>query len=180
MNKLMVGLFLAGFCGCQCLQTPQKTELEQYLDFIGEIARSPDDSARGVFSPSATTFEYQRKYEVVFADKKHVSFRAKEYAYAGGAHGGTTVTVGTFDRSNGRILKLKDVVSADRLPALTKALRAAVVAKLGGEDRLQAEVRPHDNFFIAKDGLHFVYNEYQVACYAAGTIEVVVDPKTCK
>ena len=31
------------------------------------------------------------------------------------------------------------------------------------------------NFYIAADGLHFVYNEYEDASYAAGAVEVVVN-----
>ena len=71
--------------------------------------------------------------------------------------------------------RLADFVPPDRLPSLAKAHRVAVVAKLGGEDQLHAEVRLYDNFCIAADGLHFIYNEYEVASYAAGAAEVVVN-----
>lgn len=175
--RLCSCLCLAALCGCQYAPQPQQTtELKSYLDFVGELARTPADPdfpADFAFGPSATTYEFKRDYKVVYADEKYVSFRAEEYAYTGGAHGGTKITVGTFDRKTGKILKLADVVPSDRLSPLTKALRAAVVAKLGGEDQLQSEVRPHDNFYIAADGLHFVYNEYEVASYAAGAVEVV-------
>lgn len=35
-------------------------------------------------------------------------------------------------------------------------------------------MRPIENFCVVEGGLNFVYNEYEVACYAAGAIEVVV------
>ncbi len=69
---------------------------------------------------------------------------------------------------------LKDFVSADKLPELTKILHAKVIKKLGGKENLQGEVLPIENFCVVKGGLKFVYNEYEVACYAAGAIEVVV------
>ena len=53
-------------------------------------------------------------------------------------------------------------------------LYAGVVKKIGGKENLQGEVKITDNCFIAQDGLHSVFNEYEVACYAAGAIEVVV------
>lgn len=34
-----------------------------------------------------------------------------------------------------------------------------------------------ENFYIAKDGIHFVFNEYEVACCAAGTVVAVVKCK---
>lgn len=54
------------------------------------------------------------------------------------------------------------------------ALYDGVVKKIGGKENLQGEVKIIDNCFVAQDGIHFVFNEYEVACYAAGAIEVVV------
>ena len=54
------------------------------------------------------------------------------------------------------------------------ALYDGVVKKIGGKENLQGEVKITDNCFVAQDGIHFVFNEYEVACYAAGSIEVVV------
>ena len=54
-----------------------------------------------------------------------------------------------------------------------KRLHDAVVTKIG-KDALQGEVKPHDNFYLAKDGWHFVFNESEVACYAVGDVEVVI------
>ena len=52
-------------------------------------------------------------------------------------------------------------------------LHDAVVAKIG-EDALQGEVKTHDNFYLSRDGWHFVFNEYEVACHAVGDIEAVI------
>ena len=57
---------------------------------------------------------------------------------------------------------------------MLEAVRKGVIEKIGGADKLQGEVTLVENFYIAKDGIHFVFNEYEVACYAAGAVEVVV------
>ena len=57
--------------------------------------------------------------------------------------------------------------------ALKMRLHDAVVAKIG-KDALQGEVKPHDNFYLSRDGWHFVFNEYEVACHAVGDIEAVI------
>ena len=49
-----------------------------------------------------------------------------------------------------------------------------MIAKIGGKDNLQGEVTLTENFYIAGDGLHFVFNEYEVACHAQGLVEVVI------
>ena len=161
---------LSGCC------TDDASGSEQLKGYINSISHESirQESADMLVGSSMTTEEYQSKYSVIFADEKYISFRAEEYSYTGGAHGNTEITVGTIDRKTGRRLRIADFVSADRLPELTKILHVKVVTKLGGKEKLQGEVLPIENFCVVKGGLKFVYNEYEVACYAAGAIEVVV------
>ena len=160
------------FSGCCTNDVGESEQLKCYVSSISQMLR--DEPADMLVGSSMTTEEYQSKYSVVFADEKYISFRAEEYSYTGGAHGSNKITVGTIDRKTGHRMCLKDFVSADKLPKLTEMLYAKVAEKLGGKEYIQDEVRPIENFCIVKDGLKFVYNEYEVACYAAGAIEVVV------
>lgn len=41
-------------------------------------------------------------------------------------------------------------------------------------DYLEDERKRHDNFDQSKDGWHFVFNAYEIACYAIGDVEVVI------
>ena len=160
------------FSGCCTNDVGESEQLKCYVSSISQMLR--DEPADMLVGSSMTTEEYQSKYSVVFADEKYISFRAEEYSYTGGAHGSNKITVGTIDRKTGRRMCLKDFVSADKLPELTKILHVKVIKKLGGKENLQGEVLPIENFCVVKRGLKFVYNEYEVACYAAGAIEVVV------
>lgn len=121
----------------------------------------------------ATAEEHNVKKEMVYLDDDYLSYRVTEYWFTGGAHGNTAIAVGTLDRKTGRELTLADVFGKDGLAALEKKLFDAVVAQIG-KDKLQAKVKPIENFYLAADGWHFVYNEYEVACYAEGVIEVVI------
>ena len=158
--------------GCRTGEVGESAQLKCYVNSISQTLR--EEPADMLVGASMTTEEYQSKYSVVFADEKYISFRAEEYSYTGGAHGNTEITVGTIDRKTGRRLRIADFVSADKLPKLTKILHEKVIKKLGGKENLQGEVLAIENFCVVKGGLKFVYNEYEVACYAAGAIEVVV------
>lgn len=125
-----------------------------------------------------TTFYFERKFEVVYKDSRFVSFRADTEDYYGGNGNHHVVTVGTIERGSGRILGILDFVPRRQWPALERRLREGAIRKLGGAENLQGEVRVSENFYFAKDGLHFFYNPYEIACGAAGCIEVVVDPAT--
>lgn len=159
--------------GCRMEEERESAQLKGYIDSISHEALR-QESADMLVGSSMTTQEYKSSYSVVFANEKYISFRAEEYSYAGGAHGSNKITVGIIDRKTGRRLRLADFVPSDKLPELTKLLREKVVKKIGGKENLQGDVWPIENFCVVEGGLKFVYNEYEVACYAAGAIEVVV------
>lgn len=178
---LLIPTLLGLFGGCKYagIDDPTMSEdLAAYLELCHETALirdgGPDWKDDWWVGSSATTWERNASYKVVFADKRYLSFRAEEFAYNGGAHGGTKITVGTFGRQTGKQLCVADVVPANRRAEVLETVRKGVIEKIGGADKLQGEVTLVENFFIAKDGIHFVFNEYEVACYAAGPIEVVV------
>lgn len=180
-NCLLIPALIGLLGGCECVEVEAPTmseDLAAYLELCRETALIEDDGVGReddwIVGFGATTWERNASYKVVFADKRYLSFRAEEYSYNGGAHGGTKITVGTFDRQTGRRLRVADVVPENRRAAVLAAVRKGVIEKIDGADNLQGEVTLVENFFIAQDGVHFVFNEYEVACYAAGPIEVVV------
>lgn len=173
--------------GCASVDRSGSEDFDRYVEFCREMAMTPvpaedpDDPLSKVdwmVDASATTQEFSKSYKIVYADKDYLSFYAKEYSYTGGAHGNTGICVRTINRATGRIAKVADFVPDEKRAALKTALYNGAVKALGGEEHLQADVEVVENFYLAKDGLHFIYNEYEIACYAAGAVEVVVDPKS--
>ena len=173
--------------GCVSTERSGDEDFDRYVEFCRETAMTPVDTedpndpmakVDWMVGASATTQEFNKEYKIVYADGDYLSFYAKEYSYLGGAHGNTIIRVGTISRATGRVLKVGDFVADVKRAALKNALYDGAVKALGGKENLQSEVDVVENFYLAKDGLHFVYNEYEIACYAAGSVEVVVDPKS--
>ena len=188
--RLIIGIcFGAALVGCVSTVRSGDDEFSWYVKFCREIAM-PSDGEKDPDGPCSkvdwmvgnpgTTHEFNTEYRIVYADRDYLSFYAKECSYCGGAHGATVIRVGTISKTTGRILKITDFVADDKRAALKAALHDGAVKVLGGKERLQSEVEIIENFYLAKDGLHFVYNEYEIACYAAGTVEVVIDPKALR
>ena len=186
--RVLFGM-LAGIIVAGCVSTNQSgnEDFNRYVEFCRETAMTPvgaedpnDPMSKidWMVGASATTQEFNKEYKIVYADRDYLSFYTKEYSYLGGAHGNTVIRVGTISRATGRILKVGDFVADVKRAALKNALYDGAVKALGGKENLQSEVEVVENFYLAKDGLHFVYNEYEIACYAAGPVEVVIDPKS--
>ena len=174
LTKSLAICIVLTLVGCNAVeQDAQKSEREKYVEYLREIIADAKKDAGFFIGNTLTDSEEQCKREMVYLDDRYLSYRIEEYVYSGGAHGSTKVSVGTLDRETGRQLTLADVFGKDGLAALESELRKAVVAKIG-EENIQSPVKPIENFYFAADGWHFVYNEYEIACYALGAIEVVV------
>ena len=154
--------------------------VNEVRDVFGDKNLASYFESGGVGFSIRTSKEYKSEYKVVHTDKRtFFSYWAESFCYTGGAHGVTTVAVGTIDVKTGKKLTVADVIPADKRAEALARLRKAVVAKVGGEEELmplakEALATPTDNFYVGADGLHFVFNEYEVACHAQGVVEVVI------
>ena len=151
-------------------------EFDSYLEEIREVLKDKNFAHDEVVGAPLTTREYRSKYEVVYADYERTffSYREESFFYTGGAHGNTIVGVGTIDVKTGKELTIADVIPENKRAEALAIVENAVIAKIGGRENLLGEITLTENFYIAGDGLHFVFNEYEVAAYSFGWIEVVI------
>lgn len=102
-------------------------------------------------------------------------------SYTGGAHGMYTTEYHTYSLSDGFELSLADLFDARQLELLDGAIRRKIAAEYGADsdealsDRgfFPEYIRPTENFCVTREGLSFLYNPYEIGCYALGSVEVV-------
>ena len=176
MKKLLSLLpLLAAFSGCRAESPESACTLE---NFIGVAIA--EDVQREI-----PPWDESSKYEIICRDADTLSYRATEYQHTGGAHGYTSVRVGTVDRKTGRKYKLADIVPESRHGELLLKVREDIAirrygAKSYAEWRARKEIaffdepRLTENFYFDDQAIHFIYNQYEVACYADGIIEAIV------
>lgn len=173
---LLIALFL--MTGCRYDKCVRTDELTRYLDFCRDTAirgeLGDDWPVDWMVGAGMSSWDSKNEYRIVYADERYLSFRAEEYSYTGGAHGNNKIIVGTFDRNTGKRLTIADIIPKSKREYALSLLRKKAIEAVGGKDNLQGEVYLTDNFFIAADGIHFVFNEYEIACYAQGNIEVIL------
>ena len=176
MKKLLLLLSLvAVLSGCRTESSEGACTLESFI----AVAIS-EDVPREI-----PAWDKSSKYEILCRDEDKVSYRATEYLYTGGAHGYTLVQVGTVDRKTGRKYKLVDMVPENRRGELLRKVREDIAirryeAKSYAEWRARKEIAFFDepqlteNFYFDDQAIHFIYNQYEIACYADGIIEAIV------
>jgi len=119
----------------------------------------------------------------MFLDEKILSYSYEQYAFMGGAHGGSNRYFYNFDLSNGHILKESDLFIDNYKQPLTELIKQCIVednaeiesvADLDELDFWEDAIKPNGNFYISDEGIVYVFNPYEIAPYSTGQTEVTL------
>ncbi len=142
------------------------------------------------FPESHQEWEIERRVDNNFKDDNILSCTFSEYSYLGGAHPNTFLTLTNFNLKSGEIINLPDIL-IDGYPDELNDIAEPIFRK---EKELTEDINlteagfwfnndkfsVNNNFSIGKDGLKFVYNNYEITAYAYGPTELFVPYKSIK
>ncbi|MBO4551364.1 MAG: DUF3298 domain-containing protein [Bacteroidaceae bacterium] len=113
-----------------------------------------------------------------------LSYMATTDCYLGGAHGSHVVMYYNFDIKSGKLLSIKDVVPADREQEMLKQMEEQLCKDWDAKDivdlqentgiTMLGELYLTNNFLLKNDSIEFLFNQYEIAPYAAGLISVTI------
>lgn len=120
----------------------------------------------------------------VRADEAVISFLVTEFLDMGGAHPDTRAAGLNFSSHSGKRLRLDDVVLDKRAAVrqihaflLKEAKRkeaAGEAAFFEGYEKSIGELLTEDTWYLGRDGMHVIGNEYIVSPHAAGILDFVI------
>ena len=126
----------------------------------------------------AATMSWSRgyRYNVLYVKDGFVSFYYEEDFYTGGAHNNYIIKVGTL--YCGKRLRLADLPELDKIKKLfDQALKSRKDFESIKDYNFGKEVKMTENFYIDEKGIHFIYSPYEIHCFAAGIIDILVPYK---
>ena len=123
---------------------------------------------------------FSRNTWMMFVGQKEklATFAIRYYSYTGGAHGLGGSEYLTIDMTTHKVLTLSDIIEQKKLPEV-KELLWSFYTDYGRIKDEEAFTKKTDfdvskNFYLAHDGIHFIYHEYEIASYAAGKQDLVI------
>lgn len=143
---------------------------EEFRDFIDDLDFPTPD------------WSIESSADITFSDSLFFGVSMYNYSYTGGAHPNYVISKKIFDKETGMLVKLTDIVKD------TSAIKLLVEKNF----RKEVEVDPTEsleaagfwfkndqfkfpiNIGMSSDGLEFVYNTYEVAPHAQGSIEIIL------
>ena len=121
----------------------------------------------------------------IYTSKKHLCFEMGQYLYTGGAHGYGTTSFLNIDPNTGEELTVKELFKnyKDFTAFAEKKFRAQQKIPTGQDINELGFWFEGDEFHLpesvgfTQDSLIFVYNQYDIASYADGAIEIKIAMK---
>lgn len=114
---------------------------------------------------------------------RSVTYFVQSSSYLGGAHPGSAMTPFTYLLDSKNVVTLDNLFVAGSRKALAEVVNAALAAQFGVAPRHLSDVgffsntvEPSEMVYIADNMIVFHYNEYEIAPYAVGMIDVTVNP----
>tara|TARA_R110000823_G_scaffold159218_7_gene290635 strand:- start:70152 stop:70910 length:759 start_codon:yes stop_codon:yes gene_type:complete len=121
----------------------------------------------------------------IFTSEEHLCFEMRQYLFTGGAHGYGTTSFLNIDPKTGEELTSKELFKN------SKEFTAFAEKKFRAEQKIEKDQSINENGFwfendtfylpesvgFTQDSLIFVYNQYDIASYADGPIELKIAMK---
>jgi hypothetical protein len=173
-------LYMQGFATVQETMTALADSMER--EWKAEMAEMYDPE-----SEYKETLQYYYTIEgspVETGNDSILSYQANTDCYLGGAHGSYVVEYFNFDKKTGKLLKIEDVVPAEKKELVLKAMEEQLCKDWEAKDLADLQEKTGitmlgdlyltNNFLLKKDSIEFLFNQYEIAPYAAGLIGVTV------
>lgn len=105
-----------------------------------------------------------------------------QYSYLGGAHGSTYVKYDNIDTQTGNIIKEQELFKHDYKNILAGLIQEKVKYRNSSKNKDEYiallieinEIEPNGNFYLNKDSIVYVYNQYEIAPYVQGIVEIAI------
>lgn len=113
-----------------------------------------------------------------------LSYQVTTDCYLGGAHGSYVIFYYNFDKKTGKLIGLRDVVPQEKEAAVLQAMEKQLCEDWQAKDMddlreqtgitMLADLYIPNNFLLRGDSIEFLFNQYEIAPYAAGLIGVTL------
>ncbi|HAE24724.1 MAG TPA: hypothetical protein DCG33_05235 [Prevotellaceae bacterium] len=108
-------------------------------------------------------------------------YMVSTYRYYGGAHGLNTVMYYNINLRTGQQLAEKDVLPdmteeqlSERMKTSLAQSAGVTVGELEDAGFFVEDIKPNGNFYVTDDSVVFHFNQYEIASYAMGPVEIAV------
>jgi len=166
----------------QAKSSPQKN-LENFPQSFIEEYKGFEKDFIADSSDFGASFNWQMisKNEILYTNDKILSFAVESFFYSGGAHGNTIKTNYVFDLENKKIISATELFKPKSCAAIIDLQKKALLKDKRDIEVIDLEgLHCENNFYLTKEGIYFHYDQYEIASYAEGPIDIFISVEEIK
>ena len=162
-----------------------RTYIKQSKEEINEFVSLNDGASE---EDMLLSYEYDIRTSKMYEDNDYITFLSNVYSYAGGAHGSTDIDFLPINKHTNKAIGWTDLFDKKDFNKIMKLVRAKFVKQfkkewnddfddvliLDEEQRKKGLPMPATSPGLSISGVEFLYNQYEIACYAAGVLSVTI------
>ncbi len=157
---------------------------EEYIDMYKELEddfKLEVERSEGKPVPAWFSYYEMSENEILYNSNQILSYSVNFNNYTGGAHGAHATRYHVIDLKTGEKITEESIFVEDYQEQLALILVDKIAELNEVEDPKELEnigffsvdeIFPNDNFLIDDTGITYAYNEYEIAAYVIGLIEV--------
>ncbi len=141
-------------------------------NYITEVCgTTPENKIEG---ESWMNYEYILSNDILYNAHGILSYSCDTYVYTGGAHGLNTTLCYVYDFYDNKEVLINSIFKEESLPNVLSLIKEELAREEYADDIDMDNVNVTENFFVDDEGIHWIYNPYEIAPYALGAIEVSI------
>ena len=177
-DQLLLKDFIANSVGKEYANKPSieeavnaftKSEIKKYKR---EICGSTPESK--IIGESWMNHEYFTKNKILYNAHGILSYSNYVYTFTGGAHGMNTTSCFVYDFYENQEIGINSIFEEEYIDEVLALIKEQLALHQGAESIDMSYVNVTENFYVDNEGMHWIYNPYEIAPYAVGAIEVVL------
>lgn len=169
----------------------QQTILESMTAFASNMEAEWKKELAELYDPESeykNMFQYSYSIDGSPVEKEQedsiLSYMVQTDCYLGGAHGSYVEMFYNFDKKSGKFFNIRDIVPAEKEKEMLTAMEEQLCEDWNVENKEELQEQTGitmlgdlyltNNFLLKNDSITFVFNQYEIAPYAAGLICVTL------
>lgn len=156
-----------------------KDDLQQEIDKLKKNYYRENKESLEDYTPGfAQTWEQNSSVKIFSLDNDLLTLTYRSDGYSGGAHGYYNERYRVFDLKKNRQISLNEVIKNQDAQVWARILMTNFLEndldKGQAEMLLVKDIPLNDNFYFDKQNIYFLYNQYEIAAYAAGPVLIKI------
>jgi len=170
-------IFVVAFAGEDYAGRSPKGAFDAYeKEITDESLALASDLGKDI--PDFSEYYQKIKTEVVDTAQNIITAKTTNENYMGGAHGAYYVFYYNIDTKTAKLLTEENFFKPDTKKQISGFIYEGLQSKYGNklnEVLFESDnIEPNGNFYFGEKGLVYVFNEYEIAPYSEGLIEVII------